>query len=83
MDVYIHIKGNNPVRIAWMCPHIPRIGEHLFIHDFCPAADVLEDVFVVQDIQWHVIDGEICASLFMGYDPIESDERDIKSMNLN
>lgn len=83
MDVFIHIKGNNPVRIAWMCQFLPRIGEHLFIDDFYPDADVLEDTLVVQDIQWHTVDMEICASIFLGYDPIESDERDIKSVNLN
>ncbi|MEI7489375.1 MAG: hypothetical protein WCJ72_18560 [Chryseobacterium sp.] len=62
---------------------MPRIGEHLYIHDFYPAADVLEDTLVVQDIQWHIVGDEMCASLFMGYDPIQDDDRDIKSMKLN
>lgn len=83
MDVYIHIKGNNPIRVAWMCPFLPRIGEHLFINDFYPEADVLEDILIVQDIHWHIVGDEMCASLFMGYDPIQDDDRDIKSMKLN
>ncbi|MEI7486718.1 MAG: hypothetical protein WCJ72_04815 [Chryseobacterium sp.] len=83
MDIYIHIKGNNPIRIAWTCSFLPRIGEHLFINDFCSDAIVLEDTLIVEDIQWHNIEKEICASLFMGYDPIENDDRDLKSVNLN
>lgn len=83
MDIYIHIKGNAPKRIAWECPFLPRIGEHLFIPDFYPNANILEDTLIVEDIQWHVLNNDICASLFMGYDPIESDDRDIRSMNLN
>ena len=65
MDIYIYIKANNPIRIAWMCPFLPRIGEHLFIDDFYPDADILKDTLVVQDIQWHILNDEICAFLFM------------------
>lgn len=83
MDIYVHIKGNSPIRIAWPVPYLPRIGEHLFIPDFFPDADTLEDTLVVQDVQWHIVGQEICASLFMGYDPIQDDDRDIKSMKLN
>lgn len=83
MDVYIHIKGNNPIRIAWPAPFIPRIGEHLYIEDFCPDIYVLEDILIVQDIQWHIVGDEICASLFMGYDSIENNDRNVKYINLN
>jgi len=83
MNVFIHVKGNNPIRIAWPVSCLPRIGEHLFIYDFYPDVKVLEDTLVVQDIQWHVVNGETCTSLFLGYDPIEDDQRDIKSMKLN
>ena len=71
------------MRIAWICPFLPRIGEHLYIADFYPNSDILEDILIVQDIQWHIVNDEICASIFMGYDPIENDDRDIKSINLN
>jgi hypothetical protein len=83
MDIYIHIKGNGPVRLAWMCPFLPRIGEHLFIDDFCPDADTLKDTLVVEDIQWHILNKEICASIFLGDDSIEADEREINLKHLN
>ncbi|MCL1654207.1 hypothetical protein M2T28_16405 [Elizabethkingia miricola] len=49
-------------------PFLPRIGEQIYIDDFIPDLDhtkVHDEVMVVDSIQWMVLDGEACATLFL------------------
>ncbi|WP_407484444.1 hypothetical protein [Elizabethkingia anophelis] len=69
MIIFFHILGTGiNKRIDIDLPILPRVGEQIYIDDFIPDLDhakVQDDILVVDSIQWIVLDGEACATLFL------------------
>lgn len=75
MTVFFCILGADITkRFEWILPFLPRIGEHISILDFIPDLDsikVKDDVLVIDSIQWFVLNGEVCATLFLEHEEHE------------
>ncbi|MCL1668230.1 hypothetical protein M2T82_09180 [Elizabethkingia ursingii] len=72
-------------RIDIDLPILPRVGEEIYIDDFIPDIDyakVQDDILVVDSIQWMVLDGEACATIFLEHEEREKLSTDfIKIVN--
>ena len=75
MTVFFCILGTDiRRRLEWVLPFLPRIGEHIYILDFIPDLDpitVKDDVLIIDSIQWLVLNGEVCATIFLEYEERE------------
>ncbi|MDV3630481.1 hypothetical protein CMU57_02195 [Elizabethkingia anophelis] len=69
MIIFFHILGTGiNKRIDIDLPILPRVGEQIYIDDFISDLDhtkVQDDILVVDSIQWIVLEGEVCANLFL------------------
>ncbi|WP_454060177.1 hypothetical protein [Elizabethkingia ursingii] len=86
MIIFFHILGTGiNKRIDIDLPILPRVGEQIYIDDFIPDLDhakVQDDILVVDSIQWIVLDGEVCATLFLEHEEHEKLSADfIKIVN--
>lgn len=68
MTIYFCVLGSKTTQLNWDNPFLPRIGEHIFLPDFIEDGAFNDDTAIIEDIQWSVINDEICPVFFLSFD---------------